>query len=914
MKITKLLYVDGSKEINAALIKDVDEEYPVFLESLHNGVYFNELLNSGYVLTGLPYNFVLNGVSIYQLPTESFEPTDQQREDMYNYIGAPLSYDELRSHIDESVAVTRETPKTEYTINTRKELLDYLDLINEVSMDDDFKPLNYFVAPEARLTIKEYMADEYAKYVQIISNRRIMSLGKYRKLFAWLQMFGMSPQATPLEVLDAYFAWGIDGVDFPIISSHKEMREAELTASNMLTPVYRKTIGFVDSRGNMFTNPKESNVRWEPVSSNPTFIQELTATIPVGDSSVCDFQCRIQQPVTVLEGTQFNASYSNDRLIMLKRQYPTIQVISPVSTTNIPLELASPAKQNELFERSFIEALATMLYERRRNRAKVSSYQALTVCGTNPFTAMNYIAVQDEMDKGSEDEDKVQVDYTHIQDFLAGNPVGDEVADYLSGILEGRINIDNIGRAKEAEAHVTPSGSFAEIYALHYVMGIPLQEIYNKFSAIGEDDQVIVFTNGDYNHTVQVSQLKLRVNGYLSDIQNYDLKCARECTCFNYIINVAREVGINECDRHVGIEFYSVVVRPKVKEILDKIEAFYVDTVNAKIADAKKRDQLIALRHMFKLARFFEIALNGSCTLPDVLGGTKINVPYAESSKLMYHVARKIENIVTYCNYTVGGSTSRDMVIDMYCVNAYVTPERVIPRKGYTIHEAAFYALWNDYSSNPALQAQMVEAGVIPQGFIPWTSRYSTEMFAARDLFNVDENDSLIYYNQRAVKEQNEFPANIEFKCTTHPIEYMFPGLSGESEDEEITGKLLPAPREGGVIVRLGYTRELTLDMMKQYLYPEQLEEEPTQYLREFSGLAADAFVLCPDVLSKMPARVQRAITVSADNEHVYLPIEERVVDFRDIPMYAEEYGVVNIYDRIYMFIAANGQTWEVRV
>lgn len=912
MKIVKLLRVNGSSEPNAALINDVDQEYPVFLESLHNAVYFNELLNSGYVLTGMPYAFVKDGVSIYQLPVEDFEPTEAQLGEMYNYIGASLPFDEIKSHIDDSVAITRDTPPTQYTITTRKEFLDYLDTISTISLEDDFKPLNYFVSPEARFSMKEYRAPEYARYVEIISRRRTMSLAKFHKLFAWLTKFGMSERAQPLDVIDAYFAWGIDGVDFPIIASHRENREAELSAGSTATPCYRKTPGFIDSRGNIFTPSKEAGVRWDVPSSSPTYIQDVTSQIPVGDSAVCEFQCRIQQPITVLEGTQYNAYYSQDRLILLRVQYPTLRVVSPITLGNVSLELALPYKKQELRDYCFIDALAKMLYDKRRCRVQVSSYKALTICGTNPKTAMNYIATQDEMDKSSNDGESFTVMDYDIAAFLNGDQVGENASDYLNGILDGTINIDNIANAKEAESHVSTQSTFNEIYALHYVMGIPLMDIYEQFNDLTDSDTTLVFTNGDYKHTMAVAPLRMRINGYLSDIQNYDLKCAKDCTVFNYVINAAREVGVNECDRHVGIEFYMTVIKPQVKDILDKIAEFYVDKVTSSIADVREREQMLSLRHMFKLSRYYEIALNGTCTLPDKLGGEVIRVPYEQSQQLMKYVSRRIENITTYCSYTVGGSTSRDMTLDMYCVNAYVTPERVIPRKGYTIHEAAFYALWNDYSrTNPELHAQLVGTGVLPQGFQSWSSRYYTEQFVNRDMFNTADIDSLVYYNSNAVTEQQTFPAEYEFHNVPHPIEYLFPGIYGNL-DEDL--RKLPAPRDGAVVVRLGYTRELTIDDMKSYLYPEEVEEDPEQYLKEFQGLNAHGFVICEDIIDKMPVATLAQITVSSDKEFVYLPNEDRVVNFRDIPQYADEYGVVHLYDRLYLFLSSDGKLWEVRV
>ena len=53
MLLKKRLIVDGGAEPTAVLINDEGEEYPVFLESLHNTVILPELMKSGYTLTSL---------------------------------------------------------------------------------------------------------------------------------------------------------------------------------------------------------------------------------------------------------------------------------------------------------------------------------------------------------------------------------------------------------------------------------------------------------------------------------------------------------------------------------------------------------------------------------------------------------------------------------------------------------------------------------------------------------------------------------------------------------------------------------------------------------------------------------------------------------------------------------------------
>lgn len=209
MLLKKRLIVDGGAEPTAVLINDEGEEYPVFLESLHNTVILPELMKSGYTLTSLPYGFVKDGVSFDKLPVETYTPTDVETELMYNSIGVKMNYDDIKAYISVSDAVGLPTPPTEYTIHTREELISYLSATAVATLDDDFLPLNYFVAPDARFDIKEYLHSDNHKWVELITKRREMTLVKFHKLVAWLREKGLiGANYTAIDVLDAYFSWG----------------------------------------------------------------------------------------------------------------------------------------------------------------------------------------------------------------------------------------------------------------------------------------------------------------------------------------------------------------------------------------------------------------------------------------------------------------------------------------------------------------------------------------------------------------------------------------------------------------------------------------------------------------------------------------------------------------------------------
>lgn len=916
MDIVKQLRIPGQDtKPSAVLINDQGEEYPVFLESLTNTVYFEELLKSGYVFIGFPYQFKRDGQLLSDLPVADYNPTDVELEAMYNSIGAPMSYDELKASISQEEVVGIPIPPVNYTITTREDFIEYLETIKDTYLVDDFMPINYFVSPAARFTSEEFLSEKNNKYVQIMNQRRTMTYPKFLKLFNWLKQFGLNDNATEMDVLDAYFAWGMDGISVPIIAKRREQRPQALTGNaNAAVASYRWTQGFIDSNGNLLTPDSLSGIRWELPSTSPSYVQDITQGLGVGDTIVQAYRCKIPTDVSIMEGTNYVLTYNADCAIILARSCTSLAVESLVNAGTIPLRLALPRNKQEFVDHCYMEALASMLYEKRRCKIAVSSYKALTVCGANPYTALDYVATYDGAYRssftGKETADMIRLDTDDIKTYLNGGTVDEPVKDYLDGVLHGSVNIDKLAIAKRSEASVNLTSVYNEIYALHYVFNIPLYEIYKRFSEITDTDEFLVFEAKGLKHTVQVSPLKYSLNGYLSDIQNYDLTNAERCTAFTYVINVAREIGSEEYNRHVGIEFYMVLRRGRVNELLDKLVQMYNEAIDYNVPNAQEQAKLRKLQYMFSLSRYFEAALKGTITMPDVVGGKVTKLTFEEQSAYAANLQKKIENLTAFCSYTVQSASASSLCFNLYCTNAYITPEYVVPRKGYKIHEASFMALWNDYSvSNPQVHAQLIGVGAIPRMFRSWSSRYEAEQFITRNIFEAMAEDTLTHYSQRSAREQNSWPSNLEFTCVEHPIEYLFPGIEHAEKPETTI-----APRDGAPIVRIGGNREIEYDDMKFVIYPDTEEEEETQYIRQFIGFKAEAFDICPDILSKIPAGNNCDLLVEVNAETIYVPAQERYINFRQITEILNDYDIVHVYDRTYLFRSLDGKLWEVRI
>ncbi len=922
MEIKKRLITPPSKEVNAVLLSDEGEEYPVFLESLHNTIIFPLLIESGYSLNSLPYGFTKNGLDFEQLPVENYTPDDKTEEMMYNSIGIKTPMDEINAHVH-IAPKHMNTPATNYTIFTREDFIKYLDALMVASLEDDYMPLNYFVAPDARFTLQEWHDPANLKYVQVISDRRKMSLAKFARLVTALQKINLAANYTAMDVLDAYFAWGFDGLQFDMVGRRRESRPIKLTANrNVNVPIIDHTSGLVDGMKNILLPENQKNKEWRLSVRDPKYLDAVTMGLKPNDTRVVSFCSGGKQDVTIVEGSQFNVKYSLESLIIQLQIYPTILVKSPVRINEyLALDLALPNNKEALYEYCMMDALSKMLYDYRRPHVKISSYNALKVAGCNPRTVLDYVITKYNMSRDlsalermSDDVAPQIFDYD-IDRFLNGESVSEEIRDFLEDVISGVFNIDEIDQGKSAEASVNTDEVFKEIYAIHNVLGVSLTDIYDKFRTITPDVQYLTFSGKGLNYNMDVRPLQYSLNGYKRDVMNYDLQNARDCTFFTYVTLIAREVGDERAKRHVGIEFYLVNRnKNRVKEIIEDLKESYENKVTSMIPNATQQAQQLRLINMFALSRYFEIAFKGTITWPKILGGAVEPAMPSLIQDCRKYLERRIENITAYCAFTANTASSRTLTFNAYCTNAYITPEYVIPRSDAPIREIPFFAAWFDWRSNdPNTWQALVNNNVIPIDFVSWSRRYADEQFVIRDLLELDSKDSLVYYYEHANEEINVYPEDKDFVSVSHPMSYMFPGLENEDNPEEMP--TLSVPRTGLPVVRLGICHDLVKKDYEDKLLPcEDLDEVDT-YIRPFRGFNAETIMTVDNVFDKVPGQSDNCITVLNKSGSIYINDQDKIVDYTYIPQLdMSRYNIKHICDRMYLLRATDGKLWEVHV
>ena len=190
---------------------------------LYSETYFHGLISNGYKV----YDYAgkicdASGKFIVDLPPVDFSEIDKNEWiSGEEFAACALTDAEVSKYYAFEEIAGIEFKTGNYEIHTRAELLAYLNKVSyELSSTGfvtDHRPLNYFVAPEARFKIEELIeSSELVKYIHIINARRTfrdyidyMGLVKFLKAQGTLQ----NDKPSEAEFLQAYYAWGPEGIN-----------------------------------------------------------------------------------------------------------------------------------------------------------------------------------------------------------------------------------------------------------------------------------------------------------------------------------------------------------------------------------------------------------------------------------------------------------------------------------------------------------------------------------------------------------------------------------------------------------------------------------------------------------------------------------------------------------------------------
>ena len=232
MKITNKIV--HNNEVVGYLIGDSAFPMPLPTRALYTSLYMRDLIDAGYKF----YDYAgkicdANGSFIVDLPPVDLSTIedDEWQAGMGFAADALTDAEASRYYSFDSNVESVQFKEGNYEIHTRDELIRYLDSVKaeykEFGYVLDNRPLNYFVAPEARFTIDEIVAGGLvATYIEAINTRRTFrNYIAYENLLQFLKEQGVlhSDNPTHGEVLQAYYAWGPEGINAQCVSSKFKM-------------------------------------------------------------------------------------------------------------------------------------------------------------------------------------------------------------------------------------------------------------------------------------------------------------------------------------------------------------------------------------------------------------------------------------------------------------------------------------------------------------------------------------------------------------------------------------------------------------------------------------------------------------------------------------------------------------------
>lgn len=228
MEILKNLLQNGERI--GVLVNDGGETYPIPMEGLKSEVAYNELKKAGYALTDVTLpEYMKNGKTISSLPSEEWNPSIEDSMAFFNYTTQfpAMAMKDLYALLEVKAAAL-DFKEGDYRIKTRAEFMEYIDSIKFGVRDDDFMPVNSFVAPEARFTVEEIFSDYHiSAAMDILEKRRRYSMHRFISYCDKVKAEKGIAAITPTALIDAYLEYGLDGVNAVVVARSNENTTAD---------------------------------------------------------------------------------------------------------------------------------------------------------------------------------------------------------------------------------------------------------------------------------------------------------------------------------------------------------------------------------------------------------------------------------------------------------------------------------------------------------------------------------------------------------------------------------------------------------------------------------------------------------------------------------------------------------------
>jgi len=938
------------EEPNGVLIKDMDAQYHVLNDTLLNTVMFPQLLESGYKLVALPCTFEKDGLSTKRLPVEEYSPSPEEEEKLYSMIGAKFNNGDFSSYITAPTSSMMEMPRTDYTITTREAFLKYLDNINMYS-GNSYLPLNYFVSQNALFSLEEYFNPENAEYRKIIERRRTLSYRDFYKLYSFLTEFGINENSSAFDIVTAYFAWGIDGIKWTTTSTNIELSEYPVQAYNIRSSDfynYERCIGLSDNKRSKIVPPDKRDKMWDLEPKYAAIISNLSTPNEFGEVELKDgmtylVQFQRKTNIKICEFFCGNYTFKLDKyqgLISIAKSedatlnnklhsMTSLRVISDTYGLYIPLEMAIPTKQhmNDYYKKLYIHAIATYILKKRKVLCDSTSYKILTMMGLTPIEAITYVATKLKRTLSEEYDGSVTlITEADIEAYCDGTweeysskiETGEalEKYEFIDGVVNGSINIDLIESGIARDCDESIDKIVEEITVINEILEVPLSDIYESVKN-AEVGTLIEFTGNNITRTLSLAKIDAHYRNTRNEITEYMINSAREANVLCEVQKVARELGDNDCKRHVAIEVLMLTRSKELKVILDILAQKYAEKFEISIVNEVVRKALLNSISIFAVRALFEIYHTGQFTYFNVPGNPKEDAAPMIVDTINRSMKTKFDSLDAFMKYSmrgkgygtynmengIGEPFVKDYIFNIFCVNAYLTPQYVIPK--YPIKEVSFNVMWKNYIGT-SLYDTLKEMGAIDDTTIAYKDYYFDYSFL--DYNNPDDEDSSVpyYYNhaQHDIKEAELLKHSI-VKSVMHPTEWLYPGIYQPEEFEESDVET------EGIDIHTGYNRMITREDYA-FLTNFLVTEDTVQSCDVFTGFDAETYYLNINTFDAIPEDNGDKALIYDSERFITMDTKESYDYTRVVELMNAGYPVKHLRSNIYLVKLVTGIVMEV--
>ena len=920
----------------AYVIEDGELKYPVFTESLHAKRLFDQLIASGYKLCALPFDFKKDGVSILSLPEIDYTITDDAEQDMFDMNDMDrYSADELRQRVSvEDVNYIEELPGN-YSITTREQFISYLRDCQVSIGDEDFLPINYFVHPQARFTVEEWLSGEYKEYFNIMEVRRSMSYNKFCKLRDWLTAIGMEENGDATDILETYCMWGIDGINARFISKNRKTKlvyDDFIMQSGLGADAYEITRvehALVDRYGGVF--PPEDvpagydgwKVAYSRGTQSSAFRSKISQ-LKEGEYGIVNVNTKSEEEVIVYSTLKDTIEVSPFILRCGKHTNRMFSIKTIDSTHAVVAPYWWSAKYHQrVLDVCQLRALAVELINRRKFVGDVSSFKLLTDIGCDVKGALSYIVgATANSNKSEENAEEALPTDADIDLFVSGDE--DEGStpqlDMLRDIVNGEVNTGAIAEGALMDARQSAEEVFKYMYCAHFCKTrIPIQQISDLVR--GDIDNNVVENTDTYGYknavlplktndgfvvNVPCNEIRGKIDGYRSDMNSIKVKQAEQCCGFLKVTQIASEYGTDQ-PRHVAFEAKTVNLYAdgsKASKYLNELMEIFETQLQENVP-LSQQATLRLYKRATCMAEYFRVADTGMMQFTKQMGGQQVAVPFETALGIATTIKTKITSTAVYCAKMV----DEDGLLTHYCVNADITPWKIYPRASVAIPCASLPALWYDWASlgMPNIMQTLTQEGYAYMGFVPWTRRYMQERYFA-NLEGLPKIADLVRYVKYCDDYRNATKNTEEFEHAPH-IESLFYGMYPDETVRVDAGAALRQPGELPP-VKISTGCIVTKDPNHGKV---ELKHAAQERVKRFTGFSAEDFDMLGDPTKvKLPTLTDKYITY--DGESISTDDSDNLPVYVISQLVGMGYPVINLYQRKYIFRDMLGVLWEVIV